>query len=125
MVEAAMQIAEQAALDLDWQDGIPPMMCVTGSLFVVAEAREVSDEMFLVAAETLAHQVSEDRLEVGALYPNQSELRAVSREVAIAVARCARDGGIGRHFQDEEIAHAVDAMVWQPGYVPYEPIPWD
>jgi malic enzyme len=92
---------------------------------VVAEAREVSDEMFLVAAQALAREVTEDRLEVGALYPNQSELRAVSREVAIAVAKCARDGGIGRHFREEEIPHAIDAMVWHPDYVPYEAIPWD
>jgi malic enzyme len=92
---------------------------------VVAEAREVTDEMFLVAAEALAQQVTEERLEVGALYPHQSDLRSVSRAVAVAVARCARDGGVGRHFQDEEIEPAVDAMVWQPDYVPYEPIPWD
>jgi malic enzyme len=81
--------------------------------------------MFLVAAETLAHAVGEDRLEVGALYPTASDLRGASRAVAIAVARCARDCGVGRHFQDEEIAHAVDSMVWHPDYVPYEPIPWD
>jgi malic enzyme len=92
---------------------------------VVAEAREVTDEMFLVAAEALAEQVTQERLDVGALYPNQSELRVVSRAVALAVARCARDGGVGRHFRDEEIEPAVDAMVWHPDYVPYEPIPWD
>jgi malate dehydrogenase (oxaloacetate-decarboxylating) len=77
--------------------------------------------MFLVAAEALAKEVGEDRLEIGALYPNQSELRKVSRAVAVAVARCARDGGVGRHFMDEEIEPAVDAMIWQPDYVPYEP----
>jgi malic enzyme len=92
---------------------------------VVAEAREVTDEMFLVAAEALAHAVPEERLEEGALFPHASELRAVSREVAVAVARCARDCGVGRHFEDEEIPHAVDAMIWHPDYVPYEPIPWD
>jgi malic enzyme len=92
---------------------------------VVAEAREVTDEMFLVAAETLATHVSKERLELGSLYPNQSELRTVSRAVAIAVARCARDCGVGRHFLEEEIEAAVDGMVWNPDYVPYEPIPWD
>lgn len=90
---------------------------------IVAEAREVTDEMFLVAAEALAATVTEDRLEVGALYPSQSELRRVSREVAIAVARCARDCGVGRYFRDdEEIAQAVDAMTWTPAYVEYEPV---
>jgi malate dehydrogenase (oxaloacetate-decarboxylating) len=92
---------------------------------VVGEAREVTDEMFLVAAEALAQQVTQDRLDVGALYPNQSELRAVSRAVAIAVACCARDCGVGRHFREEEVEPAVDAMIWQPDYVPYEAIPWD
>jgi malate dehydrogenase (oxaloacetate-decarboxylating) len=92
---------------------------------VVAEAREVTDEMFLVAAETLAKEVTEDRLEVGALYPNQSELRRVSRAVAIAVARCARDCGVGRHFHEDEVEQAIDSMVWNPEYVPYEPVPWD
>ena len=92
---------------------------------VVAEAREVTDEMFLVAAEALAQQVTQDRLDVGALYPNQSELRTVSRAVALAVARCGRDCGVGRHFREDEIEPAVDAMIWQPDYVPYEAIPWD
>jgi malic enzyme len=92
---------------------------------VVAEAREVTDEMFLVAAEALAQQVTQERLDEGALYPHQSELRSVSRAVAVAVARCARDCGVGRHFRDDEIEPAIDAMVWHPDYVPYEPIPWD
>ena len=92
---------------------------------VVAEAREVTDEMFLVAAEALAHAVTEERLEAGSLFPHASELRTVSRAVALAVARCARDCGVGRHFEEDDIAHAIDAMIWHPDYVPYEPIPWD
>ena len=58
----------------------------------------------------------------GSLYPHQSELRAVSRAVAIAVARSARDGGVGRHLRDEELERAVDAMMWQPRYLPYEAV---
>jgi malic enzyme len=88
---------------------------------VVAEAREVTDEMFLVAAQTLADQVSAERLEQGALYPHQSELRQVSRAIAMAVVRCARDCGVGRHLHDDEIEPAVDDEMWYPDYVPYEP----
>ncbi len=88
---------------------------------VVAEAREVTDEMFLAAADALAGMVRPERLETGAIYPNQSELRTVSRAVAIAVARCARDLGVGRHLGDQELEAAVDEMIWQPAYVPYEP----
>ncbi|HEX6330635.1 MAG TPA: NAD-dependent malic enzyme [Actinomycetota bacterium] len=89
---------------------------------VVAEAREVTDDMFLVAAEALARVVSEDHLESGSLYPGQSELRMASRAVAIAVARSARDGGVGRNLEDGELEAAVDAMVWMPRYLPYEPL---
>jgi malic enzyme len=88
---------------------------------VVAEAREVTDEMFLVAAEAMASVVSEDRLAEGAIYPCQSELRVASRAVAIAVVRAARDAGVGRHLREDEIAPAVDAMMWYPQYLPYEP----
>jgi malic enzyme len=88
---------------------------------VVSEAREVTDEMFLAAGDALAATVSEQRLAAGAIYPNQSDLRSVSRAVAIAVTRCARDRDVGRHLADDEIEPAVDAMIWQPDYVAYEP----
>ena len=83
---------------------------------VVSEAREVTDEMFLGAAETLAACVGDDRLAVGALYPSQSELRRVSRAIAVRVVKEARDMGIGRSFTDEEIEPAVDAAIWEPIY---------
>jgi malic enzyme len=89
---------------------------------VVSEAREVTDEMFLAAGDALAASVSEERLAVGAIYPSQSELRRVSRAVAVAVARCARDGGVGRHLPDEDLERAVDDMIWEPAYVPYVPV---
>jgi malic enzyme len=89
---------------------------------VVAEAREMTDEMFLVAAEALAGVVSKERLDTGALFPCQSELRVASRAVAIAVATAARDAGVGRHLADPEIQAAVDAMMWEPRYLPYGPV---
>jgi malic enzyme len=88
---------------------------------VLAEAREVTDEMFLSAAEALAAVVSLEQLEQGSLYPNQSELRVASRAVAIEVARAARDGGVGRNLCDDEVESAVDAMMWEPCYLRYEP----
>jgi malic enzyme len=88
---------------------------------VVAEAREVTDEMVLVAAAAMASAVSGERLVQGAIYPHQSELRAVSRAVAVAVVKAARDAGVGRHLHDDEIEPAVDAMMWSPRYLRYRP----
>ena len=83
---------------------------------VVSRARTVTDRMLLVAAHTLAGMVGADRLAVGAMYPRLSELRPISRAIAIAVARAARDDGVGRHLADDEIEAAVDAAMWTPDY---------
>jgi malic enzyme len=88
---------------------------------IVAEAREITDEMFLLAAETLAEMVSPERLAQGALYPAVSELREVSRQIAAKVVCQSRDCGVGRLYRDEEVLDAVDSAIWFPAYLPYLP----
>ena len=83
---------------------------------VVAHAREVTDGMFMAAAVTLAEMVTPERLAEGAVYPPLTDLRVISRRIAIAVAREARDQGLGRLAADEEIEAAVDAAMWGPEY---------
>ena len=87
---------------------------------IVAEAREITDEMFLLAAQTLADMVSPERLAAGALYPAVSELRAVSRQIAVKVVCQSRDCGVGRLYRDEEVLDAVDSAIWYPAYLPYQ-----
>jgi len=88
---------------------------------IVAEAREITDEMFLLAAETLAGMVSDERLAAGALYPAVSELREVSRQIAARVVCQSRDCGVGRQYRDDEVLDAVDSAIWSPAYLPYRP----
>jgi len=88
---------------------------------IAAEAREITDEMFLLAAETLAGMVSPERLAAGALYPAVSELREVSRQIAAKVVCQSRDCGVGRLYRDDEVMDAVDSAVWFPAYLPYTP----
>jgi malate dehydrogenase (oxaloacetate-decarboxylating) len=86
---------------------------------IVAEAREITDEMFLLASRTLAGLVSPERLNAGALYPAVSDLREVSRQIAAKVVCQCRDCGVGRLYRDEEILDAIDSAMWFPSYLPY------
>jgi malic enzyme len=76
---------------------------------IVAEAPTLSDATFLTAARVLASHVTDARITAGALYPPISDLRAVSRAIAIAVAGSDREAD-------------VDAAMWWPAYVPYTPL---
>ena len=88
---------------------------------IVAEARTITSRMFLLAARTLARAVTDDRLATGAIYPPVRDLRAISRAIAIEVARDAVESGLARIDPTSDIAAAVDAAMWWPAYVPFEP----
>src|SRR3972149_417269 len=49
---------------------------------ILARTDVVDDVVFLVAARRLASLVSQDRLNVGAIFPDQSELRSVAARIA-------------------------------------------
>jgi malate dehydrogenase (oxaloacetate-decarboxylating) len=76
---------------------------------IAGEVSTLGDEPFLAAARVLSAAVTDERLAAGALFPPVSELRSISRDIAVAVAG-------PRHAAD------VDAAMWWPEYVPYEPI---
>ena len=86
---------------------------------ILAEAHQVTNSMFLAAARTLAGHVGQERLDAGALYPDQSELRVVSRSIACAVIREARELNLGRMIPDDAIEHVVDEATWFPEYREY------
>lgn len=93
---------------------------------ILADAREVTDSMFLVAARTLATHLPAARLEQGALYPDPGELRTVSHAIACAVIRDARRNNLGRNYPDESIEQVVKDAMWYPTYhdsVEREPVP--
>ncbi len=87
---------------------------------LVAEARIVPNEVFLVAARELAACVEPERLAAGAIYPSQTELRRVSFRIACAVVRYACKTNLGRFIDDDAIEPLVGSVVWEPAYAPIE-----
>lgn len=87
---------------------------------ILAETRDIPDVFFAIAAKTVAECVSQERLEVGSLYPDQGMLREVSRRIAVSVIKAARDLKIGRSLPDDQIDQFVRDSMWYPEYAEYE-----
>jgi len=88
---------------------------------LVAEVREVRTEMFAIAAQALADCVSPERLELGALYPSQDDLRKGSAKIAAAVVRYASENHLGRRIPDHQVEQLVEGSMWYPEYAPMRP----
>lgn len=86
---------------------------------ILAEARELSDAVFLAAARELAAMVPDEGIEHGALYPDQQQLREVSARIAAAVIRVLRDENLGRQIPDSEVDATVRASMWDAVYPTY------
>ncbi len=89
---------------------------------LVSEAREVTEAMFAAAAVRLACETKQEDLDAGMLFPPQSEIRRVSRAIAEAVVKQAREEGVaGRVIPDEKIPAAVSSAMWEPQHPRFVP----
>jgi len=86
---------------------------------IACNARRVTDGMFMAAARRLT-ELSPARWEkVGRLLPPITELRSVSVQVAIAVARQAAAEEMAGRIEESRLESIVLANVWEPKYLPY------
>lgn len=89
-----------------------------GSL--AAEASQITDSMFLIAAETLSSLSPALQNPSASLFPPIEEVRAASRKIAEAVALQAIQEGVSS-IQRGEIQARLDALIWEPAYPRYVP----
>lgn len=83
---------------------------------IAAQAREVSDGMFLAAARTLAEAVSPDDLARGSLFPPLEAIRDVTATIAAAVAREAVREGLATTAVPDDTEAWIRARMWEPAY---------
>ncbi|MGV8073833.1 MAG: NAD-dependent malic enzyme [Syntrophobacteraceae bacterium] len=90
--------------------GMGVMAC--GAMFV-------TDEMFSVAAKTLAEMVSESDLDQGRIYPPLFKIRDVSLAIAKAVAEVAYSQGIATKPRGEDLEVLIRREMYEPDYQSY------
>ena len=83
---------------------------------IMANAKTIPDELFLVAAKTLASLIQEDNLKVGALYPRLTEIRNISLEIATAVAEKAYDLEVAQNEKPADLKQYIADYMYNPAY---------
>jgi malate dehydrogenase (oxaloacetate-decarboxylating)(NADP+) len=86
---------------------------------LVSETREVTDDMFLAAARTLASLVEPGDLEVGRVYPPLTRIREVSLHIAAAVAAVAHDAGLASVARPSDLVDDIRTRMFDPVYREY------
>ena len=75
--------------------------------------------MFLVAAETLAGQVSDGDYKIGRLFPSLSTIRQISLHIATAVAELAFEKGLAGIEPTENLKDFIRSQMFEPHYSSY------
>jgi malate dehydrogenase (oxaloacetate-decarboxylating)(NADP+) len=86
---------------------------------IAARAAHVTDEMFYVAARTLAHLVTAETLAQGTLFPPLERIREVSAAIATAVATEAYDSGLATAPKPKNLEAHVRSLMYDPTYESY------
>ncbi|TCT04214.1 NAD-dependent malic enzyme [Aquabacter spiritensis] len=87
-----------------------------GMAVLATEATRVTEDMFIVAAQAVAEQVTQEDLDRGLIYPPQHDIRTASLHVAARVAERIFDNGLARVPRPDDIAAHIEALAYLPVY---------
>jgi malate dehydrogenase (oxaloacetate-decarboxylating)(NADP+) len=87
-----------------------------GMAVFATEATRVTEEMFIVAAQAVAEQVTEEDLSIGLIYPPQSRILEASLHVAERIAAYIFEKGLARVPRPDDVRALVRARAYRPVY---------
>jgi len=87
-----------------------------GMAVFATEATRVTEEMFIVAAQAVAEQVTEENLSMGLIYPPQSRILEASLHVAERIAAYIFDQGLTRGPRADDVGALIRARAYRPVY---------
>ncbi len=88
---------------------------------IAAKATRVTDGMIAAAAHALSEHSPAINDDNAPLLPDFDHIHQVSKDIALAVAKQARQEGVAGIPDDTDLKTKIDAIFWEPKYVPYYP----
>lgn len=79
----------------------------------------ITGQMFMNASRAISDMMTPEDLGQGKVLPAITDVRKVSAKVALAVAKVARDSGLGLRADDEKLQTMILSAMWDPKYLPY------
>ncbi|MGB0988968.1 MAG: malic enzyme-like NAD(P)-binding protein, partial [Pseudoalteromonas spongiae] len=79
-----------------------------------------TDEMLMVASETLAAESPRANTGEGSLLPPLTKVESLSKKIAFNVAKKAIEQGVALEISDEKLASLIEKNYWLPEYRDYK-----
>lgn len=83
---------------------------------LAVNSSRITDQMLMKVAETVGTSVDGDNGANVSLLPPMTNIRPLSREIAIEVAKCAVSEGLCGKTKLEDVEALVDRSIWEPKY---------
>ncbi len=87
-----------------------------GLAIFATEAKRVTDEMFIAAAEAVAEQVTQDDFEKGLIYPQVKNIMLVSLNVAVKIAEEIFSSGLAGIERPDDLGKFIKSKMYVPEY---------
>jgi len=87
-----------------------------GLAIFATEAKRVTDEMFITAAEAVAEQITEEDFADGLIYPLIDNILEVSHNVAIKIAEKIFESGLAAVKRPKDIGAFIKSKMYEPKY---------
>ncbi len=87
-----------------------------GQGILAVNARRVTDNMFMAAAEALSECSPALNDPQASLLPALDDIRSVSRQIALAVALQAQEDGVAEKLTRDQLDQNIKNIIWEPRY---------
>ena len=86
---------------------------------LACESKQITNGMFLTAAETLSKLVTQEDLDMGRIYPSLTKILEVSAKIAAAVLEECHREGLARLPRPADVEADIRARMFKPEYRNY------